>query len=349
MKLRVPPRIGVVGAGRIGVVHACNLAARVRHGRLAMVADVDAAAARRLGDELGVAWTADPDDLVDGTRIDAVVIATPPPTHRQLVTRAAAAGKPVLCEKPLAYDEEDARAGVEAARRAGVPLQVGYHRRFDRAYAAAQTRIAAGELGPIAHIFASMRDAEPPPESVRRRERLVFDATSHDFDMVRWLAGEVVSVTAFGTPVGARLADAPGDYDSILSVLRLASGALAVVDTSRTAGYGFDCRTEIIGVAGTLRVHAPHVVAVERLAQGQVVRDHTLDFLDRFQDAYVAELEAFAAVVGDAVEPSPDGQDGLMATRLAAAADRSLRLGAAVVLGSDASREACRRLQDAGT
>jgi predicted dehydrogenase len=340
--------IAVVGLGRMGEVHCRNLSARVAGARLAGVADADAALARRAGERFGVRWSSDASDVVADRRVDAIVVATPPPTHPQLITLAVGSAKPVLCEKPLAYDERDARAAVEAAARAGVPLQLGFHRRFDRDHAAARAAIEAGELGAIQMLFSSMRDRRAPPEPALRRERLLFDATSHDLDAARWLAGEVIEVSAFGTRLSSSLYERLGEYDNVITVLRFASGALGVIDNSRATGYGFDCRTEIVGTKATLRIDAPRLTNVEWLTPGAARRDHTATFLDRFSAAYVAELEAFAEVVRDGRAPSVDGEDGLMAMRLSLAAERSLQLGTALALGDGARRQPGRRLEHAG-
>lgn len=325
--------IGVIGLGRMGRVHCHNLSGRVPAARLALVADTDSGVARRVAQQLGVAWSADVDAVITDRRVDAVVIATPPATHPLLIGSAAAAGKPVLCEKPLAYDEEEATTAVEVAARAGVQLQLGFHRRFDRDYASVRAHIEAGDLGMIQTFFTSMRDKEPPPEPVLRRERLLFDAASHDFDAARWLVGEVVAVTAFGTRTTSPIYEQIGEYENVVTVLRFASGTLGVIDNSRATGYGFDCRTEIVGSKATVRIDDPHVTGLEWLTPGAARRDHTPTFLDRFSGAYLAEVEEFVEAVRDDREPSVRGEDGLMAVRLSLAAEHSLRLGVSVSVG----------------
>lgn len=327
-----PLRIAVVGLGRMGVVHARNLSGRVTRARLSRVSDVDATLARRVGEELGVPWCVEAEQLAGDRGVDAVVIATPPASHAALIVQAAYAGLPVLCEKPLAYELGEGLAAVEAADRAGVQLQVGFHRRFDRDYGVARAYVEAGDLGTIQTFLSSMRDMRPPPEPVLRRERLLHDATSHDLDIARWLVGEVVDVTAFGTRLSAPVYAEIGEYDNVVTVLRFAGGGLGVIDNGRAAAYGFECRTEVVGSRATLRIGDPRVSHVERLTPTGSRHDLTPTFLERFSSAYVAELEAFASAIQRGEDVRVTGQDGLAALRLSLAAERSLRAGGTVEL-----------------
>jgi len=320
----------------MGRIHARNLAQGVAGARLVKVADALASAAKRAGQDFGVAAETSLDAVLEDPEVDAIIIATPPRTHPQAIVRAAASRKPMLCEKPLAYDLEEAERAVAAARSAGVQLQMGFHRRFDPSYVAAKARVAAGALGSLQLFFTSMRDKHAPPDDVLRRERLLFDATSHDFDAARWLVGEVAEVHSFGTRASVR-ALRPGDEDppepgNVVTVLRFADGPIGVIDNSRAVRYGFDCRTEIVGSEGTLRIDAPRVAHVETLDARGSTRDYTSDFHQRFSGAYVAELQAFARTILADEEPSVMGEDGLAAIRLSLAAERSLRGGGGVAV-----------------
>ncbi len=231
-------------------------------------------APRDAGAQFGVAHGCQLDELLDDDAVAAVVIATPPASRARLVERVAAAGQPILCEKPLARDLGDALDAADAAARAGVPLQVGYPRRFDADFSAARELLAAGGLGRVRAFVSSMRDEQPPPPARLRGERLLLDAASRDFDCVRWLLGEIVEVASFGRRDHDGSCDELGTFDHVVTVARTADGALGTIETSRIAGYGFDCRTELISSDGTVRIDRPHLDAVERRGPG--VASHRL-------------------------------------------------------------------------
>ena len=322
-------RIGVAGLGTIGRVHAGNLRGRIPGACLARVADTVEDA---LTLAAGVPGSTAYDDLLADPRVDAVLIATPPSTHAEMVRQAAAAGKHVFCEKPLALEIRDGEAALAAVERAGVVLQLGFHRRFDRDFADARARIARGELGEIRTFFGSMRDQHPPPVgALRAREQtLIHDAACHDFDAARWLVGEIEEVTTRGAALASTEIAEAGEVDHAVTLLRFAGGALGIVENSLASGYGFDCRCEITGSQATLRVDRPHLTAVERLDGGGSRFLRTSTFLQRFEDAYRHELEAFAAAVTGERPVEVDGADGLAAVVLANAAELSLELGQTV-------------------
>src|SRR3989442_10648746 len=240
-------RVGLAGLGRMGRLHAANLC-RARFVELVCVADADASLAHATGEELGVEWSASYDDLLRDPSIDAVAIATPTTLHAPMIEGAAAAGKHVFCEKPIALDLESALGAVGAAHAAGIKLQVGFHRRFDPDWAAAAERIRAGELGDVYLFRTSLRDMQPPPiDYIRTSGGIFVDCTIHDLDTARWLVGDIDELTA----VGAALSDPEfaeaGDVDNAIVTLRFANGALGVIDNSRVAGYGYHFSTEIVG------------------------------------------------------------------------------------------------------
>jgi myo-inositol 2-dehydrogenase/D-chiro-inositol 1-dehydrogenase len=251
-----------------------------------------------------------------------------------MVKLAAEAGKHVFCEKPLALDIAQAEEALAAVRRSGVLLQVGFHRRFDRDFADARSRIERGELGQIRTFFASMRDMRPPPvEALRSREQtLLHDTACHDLDAARWLVGEIDEVTTRGAALELPEIRAFGQVDHAVTVLRFESGALGVVENSLASGYGFDCRCEVAGSDASLRIDRPRLSAVERLSEGESAFRLTSTFLQRFADCYPRELEAFARAVAGAGPVEVGGEDGLAAVVLAHAAERSLERGASVRL-----------------
>jgi predicted dehydrogenase len=319
-------RVGLAGLGRMGRIHAANLAWRCPSARLVGLTDADPAVAAAAGAELDVPVLPSYAALL--SEVDAVAVATPTGTHADLVTRAARAGKAVFCEKPISLDRAATVSTLDAVRAAGVPLQVGFHRRFDPDWAAAARRIHAGELGRVYLFRTSLRDMRSPrPEFLAGSGGFFVDVTIHDLDVARWLVGEVVEVSA----IGAGLSDPGfaelGDIDTALVTLRFESGALGIIDNSRSAGYGYECSTEVVGSAATVRIDNPPRHHYRWLTPGQDATETVRDFEQRYPWAYAAELEAFARAVLDAVPPAVTGADALAAFDLARAAERSWRTG----------------------
>jgi predicted dehydrogenase len=250
-----------------------------------------------------------------------------------MVEAAAAAGKHVFCEKPISLSLEATVAAIDAAREAGISLQVGFHRRFDPDWAAAAERIKAGELGDVYFFHTRLRDKQPPPmDYIRQSGGLFVDVTIHDLDAARWLVGEIEEVTA----VGAALSDPAfaelGDVDNAVIALRFESGALGVIDESRVAGYGYECSTEVLGSRATVRIGDHRRVNDLWLTPGSAAVDWVSDFTERFPEAYALELESFANAIRMERPPEVTGEDGLAAFVLAQACDRSFREGKTVRL-----------------
>jgi inositol 2-dehydrogenase len=324
-------RVGLAGLGRMGRIHAGNLAGRCPSARLVAVTDFDPVAAAAAGAEFGVPVAPDFDALLSD--VDAVVIATPTGTHADLITRAAAAGKAVFCEKPVSLDRPDTVSALAAVRAAGVPLQVGFHRRFDPDWAAATARIRAGELGQVYLFRTSLRDMRSPdPAFLASSGGFFVDVTIHDLDTARWMAGEIVEVTATGAALSDPRFAELGDIDTALVTLRFANGALGVIDNSRSAGYGYECSTEVVGSAATVRIENPPPRHYRWLTPGATTQGIVRDFQERYPVAYAAELAGFARSVLAGEPPAVGGADALAAYDLAVAADRSWRTGAPVRL-----------------
>jgi len=322
--------IGLAGLGRIGRVHARSLRGGCAEARLACVYDANAEAAEAVAVEFGVPWVSTFAELLE--RCDAVAIATPTATHAPMTIEAAAAGRPVFCEKPLSLDRGAALAAVEACEDAGVALQVGFHRRFDPDWVAAADRIAAGELGQVQLFRTSLRDMDPPnPDFLAHSGGFFADVTVHDLDVARWLCGEVAAVTAHGAAADPAFA-AHHDIDTAVVVLRFASGALGVIDNSRSARYGYECSTEVMGTLATARIDAPHPRGLEWRTPGAATRGFARDFEERYPFAYIAELDAFARCVRDGTPPRVTGRDAIAASDLATAATESWRTGRTVSL-----------------
>jgi inositol 2-dehydrogenase len=324
-------RVALVGLGRMGRIHAGNLAARCRPAELAVVADADPGMAAAAGAEFDVPWTADADEVLGDPAVDAVAVATPTATHADLVVRAARAGKHVFCEKPIALDRPTTVRTVEDVAATGVKFQVGFHRRYDPDWVAATRRVHAGEMGEP-HLFrTSLRDMKPPPvEFLAGSGGFFVDVTIHDLDTARWMVGEIVGISAHGAALSDPGFAAIGDVDTAVVVLHFASGALGLIDNSRAAGYGYECSTEVMGRHATVRIDHPQFRHYEWRTPGWAAHGLARDFEQRYPLAYAAELESFAQCARDGQPPRVTGYDALAAFDLAQAADQSWRSGQAV-------------------
>jgi inositol 2-dehydrogenase len=329
--MRTKVRVALIGLGRMGRIHAGNLAGRCPSAELAVVADADPRAAAAAGEEYGVSWTADVAEVLGDPAVEAVAVATPTATHGDLAVRAARAGKHVFCEKPIALDRPATVRTVEAVAATGVAFQVGFHRRYDPDWAEATRRIRAGEMGEPYLFRTSLRDMKPPPvEFLSGSGGFFVDVTIHDLDTARWMVGEIAEVTSHGTAIADPAIRAIGDIDTALVTLRFESGALGVIDNSRAAGYGYECSTEVMGALATVRIDRPQHRNYRWLTPGAATYGISRDFEERYPLAYAEELEAFARCVRDGAAPAVTGLDALAAFDLATAADLSWRTGRTV-------------------
>ncbi len=326
--------IAVLGCGRIGRVHARNVAAHPR-ARLAVCFDVAREAAEAVASGAGARVAGSIDEVLADPGVDAVLVASSTATHVDLIRRAAEAGKPVLCEKPIDLD----LARVDACWReigARDPLvMVGFNRRFDPSFRALRDRLAAGEIGRLEQVAIISRDPSPPPaEYVAGSGGMFRDMTIHDLDMARYLAGEIVEVQAMGACLIDPAIGEAGDIDAAMLTLRAASGALVHIGNSRRCAYGYDQRIEAFGSLGMLAAGNQHPTTVEAwTAAATQARDPVQDFfIARYADAYQAELDHFVECVERRAKPLADFADGREALRLADAALESLRTGRAVRL-----------------
>ena len=322
--------IVLIGAGRIGAVHAAHIA---RHPglRLAVVADIDPAAAQALASRHGAQAMA-PDAALAVPGLAGAVIASPTALHAPQTLAAAARGLAVLCEKPLALDlavAQQALAGLEAQ---GARVLMGFNRRHDPDFAALRAALAAGRIGALETLHIISHDPAPPsPAYVATSGGLFRDMVIHDFDMARWLLEEepVAVLTATACLVDPAIGTA-GDVDTAKTILRTASGRLAVISSSRRSGYGYDQRIEAFGASGALRVGNVAQNRVEHWgAQGASEAPFLDFFLDRYAAAFAAQIDHFAQVIAGA-PPLVTAADGLRALRLAQAAQESAQTGAFV-------------------
>lgn len=321
-------RIGLIGTGRIGTFHAETLIGLPAVKRV-VLHDAVERQAHELAVKLGAEHDPDLDNLL-GSGLDGVVIAAPTAAHADLVRAAAGAGVPVFCEKPIAAGLAGTRALLAELDGTGVPLQVGFQRRFDAGYATLRDAVAAGELGWLHTVRACTADPAPPPAGYLPASGGIFrDCAVHDFDIVRWVTGrEVVEVSATGSNRGDSCFTAAGDVDTAVTVLTLDDGTLVTCTATRYNGAGYDVRMEVAGSTGTLATgldpHAPLRFTAGGPQPAAVSHD---GFLSRFHDAYVAELTAFTEVAAG-TRPSPcTGDDALAALLVAEAADLSCRTG----------------------
>lgn len=301
--------VGVVGVGRIGAAHARALAASGLVERL-VVADADASRAERVAREVGARWAATPEDVVRAG-VGALVVTAATTAHAPLIRLGARAGIPVFCEKPIALDLSLTDAVLEDVDRAGTPLQIGFQRRFDPAFQAARHAVRSGRLGELRLVRACTHDPEPPPEAyVGTSGGLWRDLMIHDFDIVAWIAGEpIVEVYADGC-AREELFARHDDVDTAAAVVRFAGGTLGILSGSRRNARGYDVRLELLGTGDTVSV-----------AVGAGARD----FMDRFEGAYRAELDAFLRLVVDGGTSPCTGSEARQALRIALAAERSRR------------------------
>lgn len=316
------------GAGRIGAIHAANLAASGR-ARLAHVVDVHAPAATALAAKHGAAVSDTATALAD-SKVGAVIIASSTDTHADLVIAAARAGKAIFCEKPIDLSLARVDACLDAVAAAGVPMLVGFNRRFDPSFSELHRRIGAGAIGAVEQVVITSRDPGPPPVSyIKVSGGLFRDMTIHDFDMARWMLGEEpTEVFAYGATLVDPAIGQAGDIDSAMVLLKTASGRMAHINNSRRASYGYDQRVEVHGSAGRLLAGNRTPTTVELADANAVAADKPLHFfLERYADAYRIELNAFLDAVANKTPMPVGAEDGRQALVLADAALESLRTG----------------------
>jgi myo-inositol 2-dehydrogenase/D-chiro-inositol 1-dehydrogenase len=321
------------GAGRIGAIHAANIA-RHPDARLRMVVDVDPSAAEKLASRHGAAIATQASALADPS-VDAVVIASSTDTHADLVEAAARAGKAVFCEKPLDLDRRRAEACLAVVAECGVPLMVGFNRRFDPHFARLERELRDGRIGRVELLSITSRDPSPPPIAyVRVSGGLFRDMMIHDFDMARWLLGEEpVQIFAAASVLTDPAIGEAGDVDTAVVTLRTGSGALCQISNSRRAVYGYDQRIEILGSKGALRADNVAESTVTFAGADGIVSDKPLPFfLERYAEAYRSELDHFVEALTRGTPPVPGGSDGVKALALADAALQSLATRYAVAL-----------------
>ena len=326
-------RIALLGAGRIGRLHARVLAAQTEVSEI-IVADVVPGRARELAAECNGRAVESVEEALDDA--DAVVIATSTDAHATLVRAAVERGLPTFCEKPLAFDLGETADLVGRVERAGVPLQVGFQRRFDPAYREARRLVEAGELGIVYLVRLIAHDHEPPPDAyIPTSGGLFRDSSIHDFDALRWVTGqEVVEVYATGSVRAFDAFARHGDVDTGAAILRLGDGTLGVLGQTRHDPRGYDVRMEIVGSRDSVTVGLGPRTPIRSLEPDAATAPGAAwtSFLDRFEVAYTEEVRAFVQVARGAIRSPCTAQDALEAMRISVAATQSLANGRPVCI-----------------
>ena len=320
-------RFGVIGAGRIGKIHAENLATRIPGVEVAAIADVDLKAAQELAARLHVPVAVDDYHVIlSDPTIEAVAICSSTDTHAKIVIEAAQAGKHIFCEKPIDHDLTKIDVALEAVERAGVKLQIGFNRRFDPNFRKVRAMVAEGKIGDPHILRITSRDPAPPPVSyVKVSGGMFLDMTIHDFDMARYLSGSEVEevYVAAGVLVDPGIGEA-GDVDTAVITLRFANGAIGTIDNSRKAIYGYDQRVEVFGSQGMVQAqnNTPDN-DVYYASDGVHSAKPLYFFLERYMESFIAELRDFVQSIQENTDPPVMGIDGRIPVLIGMAAKKS--------------------------
>jgi scyllo-inositol 2-dehydrogenase (NAD+) len=321
--------VGVVGLGRLGRVYAADLAHRVPKARLAAVADKRAELAAAFAAEYGVAkHYGSHQELIADPEVEAVAVISSTSTHPEVVMDAARAGKAVFCEKPISLSLAEAERMVRVAADSGVFFQMGFQRRFDSGYLAAQKKIAEGAIGTPVVLKSTSRDPFPPPLEFcdpRVSGGLIADMGIHDFDVARMFMGEVRSVYAVGGTLAYPEMKTVGDIDNAVITLVFENGTLGSVELSRNAVFGYDIRAEVWGTKGSLQIGYFRETPILLMTREGISHDVVPHFMERFGNAYLAQIQNFVSRVLAGARPSITGEDAIAALRISLAANLSLR------------------------
>jgi myo-inositol 2-dehydrogenase / D-chiro-inositol 1-dehydrogenase len=322
-------RVGVIGAGRIGKIHARNLTTSIAGARVTMIADPVYESACELAEQLHVPQaTADYKEVMANPEVDAVAICSSTNTHAQMMIEAARAGKHIFCEKPIAYDLARIDEALAEVQKAGVMLQIGFNRRFDPNFKKVHDMVAEGKIGDPHILRITSRDPAPPPvEYVKVSGGIFFDMTIHDFDMSRYLMGcDPVEIYAAGAVLVDPAIGEAGDIDTAVVTLRFQNGAIGTIDNSRKAIYGYDQRVEVFGSGGVVMVQNE---TPDRHIYGNGEGMHSAKplyfFLERYNQSFIDELKEFVSCLQQGGCPPVTGIDGRVPVAMAMAATRSLK------------------------
>ncbi|MBN3524999.1 inositol 2-dehydrogenase [Paenibacillus apiarius] len=328
-------QVGIIGAGRIGKLHADHIQ-HMRNVRVRAISDVCIAGLDTWASEMGIpVVTSDYRDLLNDPEIEAVFICSPTSTHAAIIQEAAQAGKHIFCEKPVSFSVDTTERALEAVKKAGVKMQVGFNRRFDHNFKKARDVVQAGKIGTPHLLRITSRDPEPPPaEYISKSGGLFMDMTIHDFDMARYvMQSEVVEVYAQGANLIDPQIGELNDIDTAVVNLRFANGALGIIENSRKAVYGYDQRLEAFGSEGCVTTNNDRAsTAIIATADGVQIDKPLYFFLERYTQAYIQEVGDFVRAILHDGPIVCDANDGLQAERIARAAKESLLSGRPVKL-----------------
>ncbi|MFU2077417.1 MULTISPECIES: inositol 2-dehydrogenase [Avibacterium] len=325
-------KVGIIGAGRIGRVHSESISKYVKGAEIKAISDI------RVTDEL-ITWADnmgipnvydDYSKILNDPEIDAVLVCSSTDTHAPISIEAARAGKHIFCEKPVDPNKDKIREVLAEVEKAGVKFQVGFNRRFDHNFKAIRDRVVAGDIGEPHLIRVTSRDPDAPPiEYVKVSGGLFFDMTIHDFDMIRYLSGsEVVEVYAAGGVLVNPEIGKAGDIDTAVITLKLANGAIGVIDNSRKAVYGYDQRAEVFGSKGAVQTsNDTDSTAVYSCELGVISEKPKYFFLERYMQSFAEEIRSFVEAIVHDKPTLVNGNDGLQPVLIALAAKKSLEEG----------------------
>ena len=328
--------VGVIGAGRIGKLHIEHLAQNIPEAELVTICSLNPSDIESFAEQFNVPKvTTDYNTLLVDPQIDAVLVTAPTNTHVEISQAAAKAGKHIFCEKPIAFDLEQIDETLAIVEKAGVKFQVGFNRRFDASFKRVREAVASGEIGEPHIMRITSRDPAPPPiEYVKVSGGIFLDMTIHDFDMARYLIGdEVVEVYATGgVRVDPKIGEA-GDIDTTVITLRFQNGVIGTIDNSREAVYGYDQRVEVFGSKGMVTAANPLTDTVTFSgSEGSRAASPPYFFVERYQPAFLAELQAFFACIQEDTLPAVTGADGRAPVVMGFAALKSLRENRPILL-----------------
>ena len=322
----------VIGAGRIGNLHARHIAGAIDGARLVAVMDANLEAAERAA-FAGAYATTELGRVLEDDAVDAVLIASPTSLHARQLMAATAAGKAIFCEKPVALDLGETIEAMDAVEKAGLPFQIGFNRRFDRGYAEVARAVRAGELGRPEMFRSQSSDPAPPPREYAATSGGIYrDTVIHDIDTARFVVGEIERVSALGRVMADPYLAEVGDIDVSILTLEFAGsdgepGPIGVLMNHRRTSYGYDLRVEVHCERGKLVTEAERATDVWRYDQAGIRGDYIYYFIERFRDAYRLEVQAFVDAVREGRQPSPGTADAVESLRVAVAATESLRSG----------------------
>lgn len=331
--------MGLIGAGRAGLIHGRNFHHRIKHAKLVALSDPHEPTRRAAAAELDLAPAyAQYEELLEDAAVDAVVVVTPTKFHREIAVAAARSGKHILCEKPMAMSADECAAMIEAAAQARVVLQIGFMRRFARPFQAMKQRIEAGEIGDVVSVRSLTHGPSLPQRwmfDLKTSNGPLAEVNSHDIDTIRWMTGsEVVEVFALGgnfrSPEARR--EFPDFYDNVTLVARFANGMQGTISGAQGVAYGYDSRCEVLGTKGILFSGSLQSLAVTQATSQGLLSPIVTSWRDLFADAYLAEDEEFILSIREQRPPKVTGLDGMRAVEVVNAGNESIRTGQPVRL-----------------